>query len=198
MKIIDHELERVENLIDQINGDIFQREYENDLEWWILGKIVTLLSKDSIDYPIYAEKMKPHNPDFLTYSENKNKFKPIEITEVIDPKRKRSDEYKNKISRKILEAPNLDLWNSLKICLKKKFQKKYEPECWLFIYFDIIYPHISFHGYWDRAIRHHIESWNDKNEITLECSPYEKIFITNSSASALVQIYPDWITIIKE
>ena len=175
MKTIKSKLNIVKRLIEQINGDIFlERKYKNDLEWWILGRIATLLKKKGIDSPIYAEKKEPPNPDFLTYSDNKKLFKPIEITEVIDLKRKRSYEYKNKIPRETQEIPNLDLWNSLKICLKKKFLKKYEPDCWLFIYFDIIYPHISIHGYWDRAIRHYIESWNDKNEINLESSPYEK------------------------
>ena len=57
MKIIKHELNRIEKLIDQIDGKIFcDKKYENDLEWWILGRIATLLKEKGIDSPIYAAK----------------------------------------------------------------------------------------------------------------------------------------------
>lgn len=199
MKIIKSELNKVEKLIDQINGEVFlDRKYKNDLEWWILGRITSLLRGKGVDSPVYAEKRDPPDPDFFTYSKRKKLFHPIEITEVIDSNRKRSKEYANKIYRKNHSEPNLVLWNSLKNRLNDKFLKFYGKDCWLLIYFDIIYGHISLFGYWDRAILNHITSWNNNKEINLKSSPYEKIYITNSSATALVQIFPKLITVIPE
>ena len=200
MKIISEELKRVEELINNINGKIYQsREYKDDLEWWVLGKISGILKKYKMPYPVYAEKKTPPDPDFKTYDNSRIKFKYIEITEVLDPDRRRSDEYKreNPYNEIILaDEPNIELLHELKKRIKLKLLKIYGTDTWLFIYFDISYSHLSIHGYWHRMILTNIRSWKEKNEINLNDQIYERIFITNSSAKSLVMIYPK-IQIIK-
>ena len=200
-KIID-ELKRVSLLIKKINGDIYlDRKYKDDLEWWVLGKMTELLKASNEQYPVYADKLFPPEPDFITYDVNRNKFNPIEVTEVIDPKRKRSDEYKNsfKLDHTIVDSEtNIGLWNTLKQRLNNKFLHKYENDCWLLIYFDITYSKISPYGYWHRAIINKAKIWFESKKCnTANCS-YEKILVINSGGGAIVSLYPQLNVISSE
>lgn len=202
MKIISEELKRVEELINSINGKIYQnRKYKDDLEWWVLGKISEILKKHNMPYPTYAKKKLPPDPDFKTYDNSRNIFKYIEITEVLDPDRRRSDEYKieNPHNEIILaDEPNIELLQELKKRINAKLLKRYGTDTWLFIYFDISYSHLSIYGYWHRMISTNIRLWKEKYEINLYDQIYERIFITNSSAKSLVMIYPEIHTIKPE
>jgi hypothetical protein len=129
MKNISEELKRVKELINNINGKIYQnREYKDDLEWWVLGKISEILKKHNMSYPAYAEKKLPPDPDFKTYDNSRNIFKYIEITEVLDPNRRRSDEYKRENPHNeiiLADELNIELLQELKKRIEEKLLKRY-------------------------------------------------------------------------
>ena len=139
MKEITNELHRVCQIIENIGGNIYlDKKYKNDLEWWVLGKISKMLKKSGLSYSTYAEKS--DHPDFITFDNYKSKFKKIEITEVIHPIRKRSDEYvKNLeiIKNVSKETIDISLWETLKTRINDKLLKFYGSDIWLFIYFNI-------------------------------------------------------------
>ncbi len=201
MNTISKELKRVEKLINTINGKIFRnRRYKDDLEWWVLGKISEILKMSSLPYPIYAEKKSPPDPDFLTYDKSRNIFKYIEITEVLEPTRKRSDEYREMPNEEIIleDEPNAKLSLELMERIKAKLLKRYGKNTWLFIYFDISYSSISPYGYWHKALMTNLKVWKENKEINLNDQIYKRIFITDAPAEALIQIYPKIQTIKPE
>ena len=177
-------------IISQINGEIYQNQkYKADLEWWVLGNMTKILNNASLPYPSYAEKREPPDADFESFNQNNKLFKWIEITEVLEPDRKRSKEYKNG-SREMSEQPNIELWQSLKQRILDKLNKDYGVDCWLLIYFDIIYGHISHYGTWHSGLLNNVSSWIQSGELSFSDCQFEQILILNSSGKALVSIYP--------
>jgi len=196
MKRIKEELNRVRNLVQSIGDEIFIRsnDFRDDREWWVLGETVGILEEKGLDYPSLAIKTKPTEPDFITFIDNHERFKPIEITEVLRPGRKRGDEYKAKISTESVK-PNEDPWSSFRTVLNDKFQKKYDEDCWLIVYHNVLYfKDITAYGYWHNTILANAELWNETNNggsCNLHQCPYEKILVLNSSANSLVSIFPE-------
>ena len=190
MQLIQNELARVEDIISEIDGEIYQdQKYKVDLEWWALGNMTKILNNASLPYPSYAEKREPPDADFKACNQDKNFFKWIEITEVLEPGRKRSKEYKNG-SREMSEQPNIELWQSLKQRIKDKLNKDYGVGCWLLIYFNIIYGHISQYGTWHSGLLNNVNSWIQSGDLSFSNCQFEQILILNSSGKALVSIYP--------
>jgi hypothetical protein len=75
------------------HGEIFlDRKYKDDLEWLVLGYVARILKINKLPYPTYA--VKQESPDFITYDNHNCLFAPIEITEILHPDRKRTDEYR--------------------------------------------------------------------------------------------------------
>ena len=198
MQLIQNELTRVVNNISKIDGDIYQdRKYKVDLEWWALGNMTKILNKASLPYPSYAEKREPPDADFESCNQDKKFFKWIEITEVLEPERKRSKEYKNG-NRQMHDQPNVELWQSLKQRIEDKLNKDYGVDCWLLIYFDIIYGHISHYGTWHSGLLNNVNSWIQSGELSFSDCQFEQILILNSSGKALVSIYPSMNVISAE
>lgn len=198
-KKIKNELSRVERIIRNIDINVFlSREYKDDLEWWTLGKIVVLLENSDLTFPVFAEKRNPPDPDFITYASDHKFYKYVEVTEVLNPQRYRSHEYANKIERKVPNKPNIELIESLKTRIKQKLNMKYGADSWLFIYFNMTYSNLSLFGNWERLLLFHVTQWLQKKEIDFSNCSYERIFVTNSSGKALIQIYPNTTTIIPE
>ena len=189
MKNILKELERVEKLIVSDPDFHINQKYKSDMEWWVLGKAGEILSELGFEYPTYA--IKGESPDFITYNERQMEFYPIEVTEVLEPDRRRAEEYK--IGRQItdwsktpgrLVDPLEKPWLTLEACFLKKFKKKYPPKTWLIIYFNISYSHISEYGWWHKTLLANAKKWD------LSGCPFWKVLLLNSSGEALVDLFP--------
>jgi len=202
MKIIEDELKRVSLLIEKINGAIYlDRKYKDDLEWWVLGKTAELLKSSNEIFPKFADKLLPPEPDFITFDENGNKFNQIEVTEVINPNRKRSDECKKLFKIKLSNPDNkinINLLNALQEQLNKKLLMKYEDNCWLLVYFNIFYSQISPYGYWHRLIISSVKNWFETKSCDISDCSYDKILVINSGGGAMVELYPKLNVIITE
>lgn len=204
MNDIFAELKRVLDLSKENRGEfVISREYKDDREWWILGHFVKLMKSNSKRFPTYAIKTKPNDPDFLTYYKNKKSFKPIEISEILEPDRKRGKEYKRSVEiitpyiEEVKKVP--EVWSSFKERLKKKFQKIYEKDCWLLLHHNISYSKITGgSGFWHNTVLANIEEWMKTGKIDFSKSTYEKIFVLNSSGKALIKIFPKFQIIAPE
>lgn len=201
MKIIKQELERVKQLHAKIGSDfVVSREYKDDREWWVLGNTVSLLEQAGLQYPEYAQKTIPPDPDFMTYSSNRVRFRPIEIGEVLRPGRKRGDEYEEPFYIKDVEQLQLP-WESFISVLNDKFLKRYDRDSWLIVYHNIISFEISLDDRWHEILLANAETWKEsapRGMINLTESPYQRILVLNSTGNALVEIHPNLRTIISD
>lgn len=196
-------------------GEIFlDRKYKDDLEWLVLGYTARMLKINKLPYPTYA--VKQESPDFITYDRHNCLFAPIEITEILHPDRRRTEEYRqekietekfNKLSKKeqqrIIENTKGELqesdlrgkWHELFIeTFKKKFSRAYCPNTWLLIYFNISQGHLSPHGGWWYLGMEWLANeffFSDKPEYKhLKFPQFERIYVVKSDGNELVQIFP--------
>ena len=198
MKNAKEELERVNGIHSRVGSDfVTSRDYKNDREWWVLGHVITLLEKAGHAYPEYAIKTNPPEPDFVTYSDNKTVFRPMEIGEVLAPDRRRGDEYSTPCS--IMGVNQLDEpWKSFILLLRNKFLRRYGNNCWLVVYHDILCYEISLYNPWHEVLLASAANWNTSSLIDLGNSPYEKILVLNSNGNALVEIFPSLSIIVPD
>lgn len=183
-KLISNELDRVESLFkNRPYGNLFiDRKYKKDLEWWILAKMRSIVNKTKSRFPRYALDIEKNGePDYYISKNGKTIFKKIEITEVLKPGRKRSDEYKGKNE---IENNKLNIWSSFHERLEEKFKKDFGKNCWLIIYHNIRYTDITSIGVWHNTLLANLEN------IDFSKSKYEKIFVINAEGKAAVSIYP--------
>lgn len=183
-KLINNELQRVEALFrDKPYGTLFKdRNYKKDLEWWILGKMRSIVNKTKSRFPRYALDIEKNGePDFYISKNGKTLFKKIEITEVLKPRRKRSDEYKGKNA---IENNTSNIWSSFHERIAEKSKKDYGKNCWLIIYHNIRYTDITSNGVLHDTLLANME------KINFSKVKYEKIFVMNAEGKASVSIYP--------
>ncbi|MGE5436283.1 MAG: hypothetical protein ACM3O3_03575 [Syntrophothermus sp.] len=203
MRSIEAEIERTTQLAYSVGSEfITLRKYKDDREWWVLCHAIALLKRWNELVPEYACKTDPPEPDFITYDSSKELFKPIEIVEVMTPNRKRGDEHKE--SEKILtpsvkpiEKPK-DPWSSFIISLNNKFLKFYQFNCWLIVYNNMVYEEISNSGFWHNILLANVKLWKEQNIVDFSKAQYERIFVLNAIAKALVCIHPDLSEIVPE
>ena len=202
MDNICEKLLQIEKLIELSTQVHIGRQYKDELEWWVLGRIVKILKENNLPFPIHAEKRNPPDADFITYDDKFKIFKPMELTEVIESGRRRSDEYKkdkkndknndNSVSEfvKKIDKP----WETFINNLREKCLMRYENNCWLLVYHNITWTRISGGiGFWHLGTLHTIDSWFKSKEERfsfLTKIPYEKILVLNSSGLCLIEIYP--------
>jgi hypothetical protein len=201
MKRIADELDRIELAVSNDRDFLTSHKYKADREWWILAKIIRNLQMCGEIVPDFATQENPPNPDFLTFSGPRQPFKPMEISEVLSPGRRRGDEYKTgKLSSPYRSTPpyphvlpDPNAWQSLIECLNKKFHKRYQKDCWLLLYHNMISVEISNRGSWVNLVTEEAKCWaeNRDNCCDLKSSPYERIIITDSSAEVIVELYPN-------
>ncbi len=222
MENIQKKFRAIYNRPYDYHGQIFveSRIYEEVLEWLILGYMTRMLKLHQELYPTYAVKAIPPEPDFLTYSSDKVPFFPIEVTEVLHPNRERTAEYKEylKLKEKNLSDEEInievdkfkhklknyvskeELFGQIVKSLRKKFLRRYNPETWLLIYFNIPYLHISMYGWWHSTMEAIIKEimYSDNPEFKdLKNPPYSRILMTDCEVDSMIQLYPG-IYIIKE
>lgn len=183
-KLISDELKKVETFSKNLPyGSLFiNKKYKKNLEWWVLGKMQRIVNKTKSRFPCYAlDVEKNGEADFYISKNGKTIFKSIEITEVLKPGRKRSDEYKGK---NVAEKNILNIWSSFYQRLEAKFKRNFGKDCWLIIYHNIRYAEITSNGSWHDTLLANMEN------IDFSSSKYEKIFVINSDGKAAVSIYP--------
>lgn len=183
-KLIGVELKRVDKLFKaKPYGTLFiDRNYKKDLEWWILGRMRVIVNKTRARFPRFAVAIEENGePDFYISKNGKTKFKKIEVTEVLKPGRKRSDEYKGKKTDKNNKQ---NIWATFHERLEEKFKKDFGKNVWLIIYHNIRYVEITPDGVWHNTILAKMKN------VDFSKSKYEKIFVINSGGKAAVSIYP--------
>ncbi|MBI3579821.1 MAG: hypothetical protein HY276_12335 [Ignavibacteriales bacterium] len=194
MRRIKDEVERVRQIQQTITPTDFyaERKYKDDREWSALGYFTDVLKKQGMDYPVFAIKKHPPDPDFMTYTENRKRFKPIEISEIHSPDEKPGDRYKEiDVEGHIIEPVEYP-WSSLEKQIADKFKKRYEPDCWLVLYFMMSYAKITMFGSWDTTILAKVKT------LKLDESPYQRVFVLYRKGNGLVCIYPERYVILPE
>lgn len=199
---IQEELVRVVNLAKSLDISFFDNSHKRDREWWVLGHATDLLRRAGHAYPTHAQTTIPPEPDFITYLADGRAFKRIEIAEVLRHGRKRHDEIKRAYSSDLTMPKTIhtvkDPFQSFRKVLLSKFNKRYGSGCWLVLLHSMMifeFPEDWTRG-WANLLREKTERWKrEGNALALARSPYEKIFVLNSSGNELVSIYPDWLVI---
>ncbi|MDP8269549.1 MAG: hypothetical protein P9L97_12565 [Candidatus Tenebribacter davisii] len=183
-------MKRVQELIKSIKGEIYlNQQFKEDLEWWVLGRFCSSLDNANRNTPVYAIKRKNTNPpDFELFNQNKDGIGLIEVTEVLKPERKRSDEYKNNTNNKKYKADKKNL-NSLLLRINDKLLSKFYNTD-LLIYLNISIFDISNLGSWHWILYNSIKNWVEENKLDFDICNYNNIFILDSNGSRLFKIYP--------
>lgn len=191
MKNISNELNRVQKLIRDINGDIYlNQKYKEDLEWWVLGRFCKSLEKAGNKYPTYAIKRKNTNPpDFELYNINGEINNLIEVTETLIPGRRRSYEYReNFVNAEGLKADKKNL-DSLLQRINDKLHSKFVNTD-LLIHLNISIFKISNLGAWHWIIYNSIKKWINEDNLNFDICNYNNVFILDSNGSRLFKVYP--------
>ncbi|MFZ0389902.1 MAG: hypothetical protein WAN36_05540 [Calditrichia bacterium] len=205
-KNIEHELSRVSVLNRKVGSEfIISKKYKDDREWWILGYLCILLRKAGVEFPHFAIKKNEKNPpDFITFDHYRKIFRPIEVSEVIAPCRKRTQEYRNtKVFRNlqefefenIVQIPNP--WESLIERLNKKFLKKYGSNSWLVLYHNMSYSVISSSGYWHHTLLYNAKNWKNNGKVDFSNFEGEKVFVINNNCNSMVELFPNFEVVIS-
>jgi hypothetical protein len=90
---IEDERARIARYQPTVMGTRFfnSRQYHADFEWLILSYLTRALRNAGRQYPEYAEKLPPPQPDFQTYLTPDTPYWRIETTEVLPPDYRRGD-----------------------------------------------------------------------------------------------------------
>ncbi len=97
-------------------------------EAWVLGRFADAYNANSSQRIIFAEEREP--PDFALYGEFGEPLGFAEITEWLDPKRKRDDEYKSPPRRKVIDVPDCEKRRADAIKrLEEQLGNKFEAAC---------------------------------------------------------------------
>ncbi|MFC1511832.1 hypothetical protein ACFL5H_01390 [Candidatus Latescibacterota bacterium] len=217
MESIFEKLDEVKKLHVKVGDDfVTSRLYEENREWMVLCEAVIHLKNNGLIYPSYADKIKPSwkdtqpIPDFITYTESKEVFRPVEITEILEPDRKRTKEYREEqnkdFSVEIIQQVK-DPWKNFIKKFNDKINKRYFLDssqiqnCWLIMYHNMFYNQITEAGVWhDLVIENFKKFCANKaiDEKQISSSSFEKILVINASFNAMVELYPDLHTITPE
>ena len=191
-KIIKNELRRVTQFNKENFGEIYlSQKYKSDTEWWVLGKFCYCLENAQKMYPIFAHKRKNTNPpDFETFDNNNIPFGYFEITEVMKPGRKRSDEYKNNTiyNSKAFEYDIKNI-NELLICLNKKLKCQYTKTD-LIVRINVNINDFSKYGAWHWVVNNSIKKWIQDDKLNFDVCSFNNIYILDSNGERLFQIFP--------
>ena len=121
-------------------AELFRRHNRKNLEWRILGSVCDLLKIAGLDHPFLAEEKDP--PDFVTYREDNSLWSEVEITEVLEPGRKRNEEMNSGMEPVPgyiypIPPPLKEPFLGLRHAVLEKVKKPYAPNCVLIVYFNI-------------------------------------------------------------
>jgi hypothetical protein len=122
----------------------FMVERKREQETWLLGRFVDAYNDNAKIKLTWAELREA--PDFAIFDQDKNLICHFEVTEWLDPGRRRDDEYKSSpISRAVPVPDDPELRSQaldhLRAQLSDKFRKakKYPKNTWLLISVNVLY-----------------------------------------------------------
>jgi hypothetical protein len=122
------------------------------LENWILRYFCEAYNRDRLEKFEWVESgVPPKEPDYRLYTQQRGQVTPLEVTELLDPGRKRDEEYKlawemaertgDFLPGEFPPDPPADYDQKLiaqaQTLLRKKFGKDYPRDTWLVVYFNL-------------------------------------------------------------
>jgi hypothetical protein len=128
----------------EADRDLFMVGRKSETEIWLLGRFVDAYNDNTSRKLIWGERREA--PDFAVFDEGKNLVCHIEVTEWLDPDRRRDDEYKSTPISKAVPVPDEPELRDRAIdhlCdqLTRKFRKarEYQANTWLLISVNVLY-----------------------------------------------------------
>ena len=143
--------EKPEELLRLAHDSMVYRTERRKLENWILLNFCCAYNRDQTQKFEWVEDVEPPEPDYRIYTAQDAPAVACEVTEVLDPGRRRQQEYKSAlkdarrtgeylVARDVPEAPadyDAQLIEQTRAVLSKKFDKtKYPVGSWLVVYFN--------------------------------------------------------------
>jgi hypothetical protein len=119
-------------------------ERKKERETWLLGNFVDAYNENVEREMTWADLQEA--PDFAIFDQDKNLICHLEVTEWLDPGRRRDDEYKSSPISKAVPVPDdpelrSQALDHLRTQLSDKFKKakKYPKNTWLLISVNVLY-----------------------------------------------------------
>jgi hypothetical protein len=200
IKRISEERKRIDSYKHTVGGAAFFNEpvYREDFEWLILSYLTGALAAAGWEYPEYAEKLMPPEPDFQTYLRPDAPHWLIETTEVLRPEYRRGDFHREaaRTGRKIhdVPGPHPQPWLSFFHVLRKKLGKPYSDRASLLIYHDMTASDFLDYRPWHDLLFSHLRGWTHDSPSTCDLtkSRYQNIFVVDASGIGAVRLHPHW------
>lgn len=174
------------------------RQYHEDFEWLILSYLTRALRNAGWNYPEYAEKLQPPQPDFQTYLTPGAHHWLIETTEVLPPDYRRGNVHRN-FARNGQKAhhlldPHAEPWSSYCHLFRTKLAKPYASQASLLIYDDLTASDFSDYAPWHERLFARLKTWTFDSATTCDLtrSQYQNIFVVDASGLGAVRLHPHW------
>lgn len=133
-------------IVEHIATSKGRRQREN----WILRKFFEIYNRDQLETFEWVEC--GERPDYRVFAQPDSEPLPVEVTEFLDPDRKRDEEFKEALARAksrgvdfiMRDVPDTppdyeeQLTAHARAKLADKFGKTYPPCTWLIVYFNIV------------------------------------------------------------
>lgn len=175
-----------------------ERQYREDFEWLILSYLTAALSAAGWEYPEYAEKLHPPQPDFQTYIDLATPHRLIEVTEVLRPDYRRAEFHREAARRgqKIynIPDPHPQPWSTFCHVLRSKLRKPYARGSSLLIYHDMTASDFPDYTRWHERVLKKMQSWKHESNDTCDItqSTYDNIFVVDASGIGALRLHPHW------
>jgi hypothetical protein len=197
---IEDERARIARYQATVGGAQFfnNRQYHADFEWLILSYLARTLRHAGWEYPEYAERLPPPQPDFQTYLTADRPHWLIETTEVLPPDYRRGALVRRNGSngRKVHLAADTppEPWPSYHQVFRTKLAKPYAANASLVIYDDLTASDFSDHAPWHERLFRRLKTWTYESATTCDLtrSQYQNIFVVDASGLDAVRLYPHW------
>ena len=205
IKCISEERARIDAYKHKVGGANFfnERKYREDFEWLILSYLAGALKAADLEYPEFAKKLDPPEPDFQTYLAPNTPLWLIETTEVLRPDYKRGAFHREaaQSGRRIyhIPPPHPQPWSSFLQVLRAKLKKEYSRRASLLIYHDMTASDFPNYDPWHELLIDELRTWTQESEskCDLTQSRYQNIFVVDASGVGAVRLHPHWDVIRK-
>ena len=151
-------------------------------EQWILGRFADKYNKIAIQKMKYAEHLNPPEPDFAVYDDGRQWIIDAEVTEALDPGRKRDLELRSE-SKGFKFVPEKDYFPVFQQRISSKCSKAYSRNTILIIYFNVsssIYDLVDSKDYFSKTFFKSLQIPKD--------SVLSQIWLLESDCSKILQL----------
>ena len=197
---IEDERARIAHYQGSVEGAVFfnDRQYHSDFEWLILSYLTRALRNAGWEFPEYAERLQPPQPDFQLYLNPNTPHWRIETAEILPPDYRRGRFHRpagrNGYKVHARPDPPPEPWTGYCRVFRSKLAKPFASKSSLLIYDDMTASDFSDYVPWHERLFAQFKTWTFDSATTCDLtrSEYQNIFVVDASGVDAIRLYPHW------